>query len=156
LSGMRGLSVPIFRALVLAVLAGTVSAACSSSTTSTNFCTLCTTAAIVKGTVRDTAGAPAPGAAVGLSVFVRSCGDTAVGVGLTGAAATDAFGQYRYIARTTHPAFTACIDARAKLLADTAFAADTAVTGHPLQFRNDYPVGAPLDSLTVDMVLRRR
>jgi len=153
---MHGFSVVVFRALVLVVLAGAASAACSKSTTSTDFCTLCTTAAIVKGTVRDAAGAPAPGAAVGLRVFAGSCGDSAVGVGLTGAAATDANGQYRYIARTTHPAFTACIDAQATLLADTAMVDDTAVTGHPLQFRNDYPVGAPLDSMTVDMVLRHR
>ena len=156
MNGMRGLSVSALRALGLAALAAAVSAACSKSATSTEFCTLCSTAAIVRGTVRDTVGAPAPGAAVSLSVFVRSCGDTAVGVLLSGAGSTDANGQYRYIARTTHAAFTACIDAKATLLADTAFAADTAVTGKPLQFRNDYPVGAPLDSLTVDMVLRHR
>lgn len=144
------------RALALWVLAGAALAACS-STTSSN-CTVCTSAAIVKGTVRDTLGAPKPGVSIDLQVFAGSCSGALVSFLPLGGmpSPTDTAGQYRYVLETVGDAFSACVSAKATLLADTMFTADTVVAGRLLQFRNDYPVAVPRDSLTLDMVLRHR
>ncbi len=130
------------------------SAACAKSSASPE-CALCSSSAVVRGTVTDTLGAPQQGASVTLQVFANSCSGTSVGFVASGyPQTTDAAGNYRYLLLTIKPAFAACIEARAALVSDTSFRADTIVAGSLVQFNNTYPAGAPLDSLTVNMVLR--
>jgi len=153
---MGELFVLLRRALALLVLAGGALAACSSTTSSK--CTFCTSAAIVKGTVRDTLGAPKPGVSVALQIFAGSCSGASVSFLPLGGPPppTDTTGRYRYNLETVGDGFWACVSAKATLLADTMFGADTVVTGHLVQFRNDYPQPVPQDSLTIDLVLRHR
>ncbi len=157
IDAMHKLTRPVTRALLLGAVAAALTAACSTNSASPT-CTLCSSTAVVRGTVRDTAGAPKAGASVTLQVFAYSCTGSPVGFVVSGVypQTTDSTGQYRYPVLTSNPAFPACIETRAVLASDTTYRADTLVTGKLVQFRNTYPAGAALDSLTVDVVLRHQ
>jgi len=151
---MQARSVSFVRAAFLALVAA-APLACGSNSTNPN-CSLCSTAAIVKGTVHDSLGAAQAGAVVTVHVAAYRCSGATVGFVVSGVYpdTTDSTGKYRYSIRTPNPQFPACIEAKAVLAADTAYGADVVDSTKLLNFQNDYPAGSPLDSLTVDLVVR--
>jgi hypothetical protein len=159
MSTLCGLRVHGRRTLTLLALLAAAPVACSGNPTWTT-CSLCTTSALVRGTVRDTLGSPAAGAKVDVQVSPDSCGGSPVGIVTSDSTPvpTDSTGHYRYLIRTTFQPFPACVSAKARLVADTMYGADTVVTGRLLQFKLDYPApaGEPHDSMTIDLVLRHR
>ena len=121
-------------------------------------CDLCTTSAVVVGTVRDSLGAPARFVLPGATVFVDSCTGTRLNLTPTGYGlrTTDETGRYALALRAGLAPFQACIEMTAVLISDTNYGVDTVVAGKRLQFRADYPAGGAHDTLTIDLVLRHR
>jgi len=118
-------------------------------------CDICTSSAIIAGTVRNTVGAPVAGAVVGVAAFLDSCGGASASVSTdTAPGPTDSTGQYDQRLRSPLAPFTACVAVRAVLMTDTLVHAETVLVGRPVQFRADHPAGGPHDSVPIDVVLR--
>lgn len=115
-------------------------------------CDICTTSAIVYGTVRDTAGAPIAGAIITVNAWRDSCtAGLAVG-GTNVSPMSNAAGAYRDAPFSPSGPFQGCL--RVSVHAPQgALWRDTTVSGALVNFRADYPPG-PHDSVQVDVVVR--
>lgn len=115
-------------------------------------CDICTTSAIVYGTVRDTAGAPIAGAIITVNAWRDSC-TAAPALGRTNVSPkSDSAGTYRDAPYSGLAPFQACL--RVSVHAPPgALWRDTSVTGATVRFRADQPPG-PHDSVQVDVVVR--
>jgi hypothetical protein len=122
--------------------------ACSS----TDACDLCTTSAVVYGTVRRSGGAVVAGASIHLGAFRESCdsGDLEVpgDPGLT----TGTDGSYRAQLVALSGQFTACV--RVMALEPGSASGDPGVTADGMvEFLPDFGSGEPRDSVGVDLEL---
>jgi hypothetical protein len=134
------------RRLVIAPLLTLAFLGCSDPT-----CDLCTTSAIVYGTVTRS-GSPVSGASVTVTPIRDNCssGEPALGGELTTSTVND--GSYRAHSRTPDAPFTACI--RVSVLeSGSPGGPPVTVDGGTVQFRADYGPGQNRDSVRVDVDL---
>jgi hypothetical protein len=69
---------------------------------------------------------------------------------------SDSLGRYRYSIHSPLGPFAACVSVWGRIFSDTTLRAETTSSAAALRFRPDYPSGGPHDSVTIDLVLRRR
>jgi hypothetical protein len=130
------------------VLAALAAFACA---TEPQGCDICTTSAIVYGSVRDTAGRPVSGAPVTADVFRDSCANGNPAGASNGPIVTDPSGNYRGQVLSLSGPFHACLRVAAHAPTGSPWR-DTTASGAGIDFRADFPVG-PHDSVRVDLVL---
>jgi hypothetical protein len=147
----------LVRRLTVTVFAAFGSLSCSNQPAAVKSCDLCTSSAIVAGTVRDTLGAPMAGALALVTAHVDSCtGASAIASTENAPGPTDATGRFGYRLRSPLAPFAACVEVKGLPLTDTLVRADTVLVGKLVQFRADFPPGGPHDSVGIDLVLRHR
>lgn len=131
-------------------------AGCSASGPTQDGCDVCTTSAVVSGTVRDTAGNGVPGALVTVRVFSADTARPQDNVSPTNAnnpVRTDLTGAFRAQPITPLAPFRARV---VVTVAPPAQYADTSASGAAgVEFRADSR-GVRRDSTRVDVVVRRR
>lgn len=111
-------------------------------------CDICTTAAIVYGTVTK-AGAPLPDVAVRVTALPNTCSaDPSTGIGAVATTGTD--GTYRAYIRTALGPFTACIRVSATNGGPPG-GPDVTVEGALVDFLPEYDVNPQRDSVLVDV-----
>ncbi len=123
---------------------------CSRSPTG---CDLCTTSAVVYGTVHDTAGSPQRQAKVTLQSDSGSCADFIVGrprVLATATGLTDSTGQFRLVIASPPAPVAVCIAVQAVLGADTGQA-----TADSVWLTAAFPSGDARYSALADVVIQR-
>jgi hypothetical protein len=134
----------------VALLASVALAAIACATESQG-CDLCTTSAIVYGTVRDTADQPVPNTLIRVDAFQDSCtAGTPIGT-VSIPASSGAAGAYRARPFSGFGPFQACLRVTAYAPAGSPWS-DTVLTGAVVRFREDFGSG-PHDSVQVDVVL---
>jgi hypothetical protein len=113
-------------------------------------CDICTTSAIVYGSVRRS-GAPVAGASVTVTPIRDNCtsGEPALGGELTTKTVTD--GSYRGHSRAPNAPFTACI--RVSVLESGSSGSPVTVDGGTVEFRADAGTNQDRDSVRVDVDL---
>jgi|SRR5919108_3750894 hypothetical protein len=114
-------------------------------------CDICTTSAILYGSVRDTAGQPIAGASITASAFKDSCTNSLPAGSTNTSPITDALGNYRGQMLSLYGPFHACLQVTAHAPTGSPWR-DTTGSGKVIDFRSDFPVG-PHDSVRVDLVL---
>ncbi len=116
-------------------------------------CDLCTTSAVVYGTVHDTAGSPQRQARVTLQSDSGSCAAPIAGrprVLATATGLTDSTGQFRMVIASPPAPVAACIAVQAVVGADTGQA-----TADSVWFTAGYPPGNARYSALADVVIQR-
>ena len=149
--------VPSPPVLLLATLAVLLGAGCTEPVNGGG-CDLCTTSAVIRGTVLDSAGIPTSAVAVIAAAFRDSCsGQHPPLAGVDPLLPqTDSLGRYQFLMRSPMGPFSGCVGVWGHSLRDSTLVADTAWATALVAFRADYPAGQPRDTVTVNLVLRRR
>jgi hypothetical protein len=114
-------------------------------------CDLCTTSAIVYGSVHGATGAPVSGASVTADIRIDSCQGMSVG-SLGGPSIADALGVYHLRARSLSAPAAACLLLTVQPPTGSGLRA-IVDTGHVVRLQADWPSGAVLDSVRVDFVI---
>jgi hypothetical protein len=126
------------------------SAGVAACTTEPVGCDICTTSAIVYGTVRSGGGFPVARAQVSVEARQTSC--RGMNVDLSGGAATtDTIGNYRVELISPFSPTAVCLVVTAQPPASASPAIPAGDTGHVIRLQ---PSGEPRDSVRVDLVLR--
>jgi hypothetical protein len=143
--GRLGLDSP--RRALLGMLAAT--AAVAACTTEPSGCDICTTSAIVYGTVWSGGGFPVARARVSVEARETSC--RGANVNLTGdTATTDTLGHYRVNVVSPVAPTAVCLIVTGQSAASSTPAGTAADTGHVVRLQPT----EPRDSVRVDLVLR--
>ena len=114
-------------------------------------CDICTTSAVVYGTVRSAAGVAVAGARITVEARKTSCSASSMG-GLRDPTTTDSQGYYRGIVISPIGPTAVCLITTAAPPAGSSYVAATD-TGHVVRLQPDYPPGQMRDSVRVDLVL---
>jgi hypothetical protein len=137
--------------LVSLALASFFAAGCGFGTDPSG-CDICTTSAIVYGTVRDLAGVPIAGVRVAIEARAPSCQSSGIGSNQM-PLVTDALGNYRAITLSPSGPRTVCLIVAVQPPAMSAFG-PAADTGHMVRLEDDFPATQAHDSVRVDLTLR--
>jgi hypothetical protein len=92
------------------------------------------------------------------AAFIDSCtGPQALLAGITPLVPqTDSLGRYQFLMGSPMGPFAACVAVWGYSLVDSTLIVDTSKASALVSFRDDYPPGKPRDTITIDLVLRRR
>jgi hypothetical protein len=139
--------------LSASILCGTATGGCSSSTAP---CDICTTSAVVFGTVVDSASVPLVGVIVDIDVFDGTCtlGNRRGGPYIR-TPRTDVHGAYRASVGSLYSPFVAsCLIVEVNPNRDPRWPTASFERDGPLELRSDY-VNEPRDSIRIDIVIAR-